>query len=193
MNKLLVGLAVALVVGALVVAGVAVSRPVKVDVSGVLGGSGSIRDFAQFFNAGGFRAGSPDPDNSVPIMLAADGVASTLTASSSQVCSNNVLTSTFSTATGTVTLPGGPDFEKNGTCLSTMGSSHSFFLYGANALAGTTTIAKGASSSLNFLSLNSSANASTTLFASSGLSRLEGVVISSSSQKWIIWSVLNFD
>lgn len=186
MNKLLTaGVVLALVLGA-----VGVFFPQTTTVVRELVGRGD--DFPQAFNSGIWFAGKFDPDTSVPTLEAADDIASTLTASSSQICSNNVLKVSFSTATGTITLPSALQLSQNGTCLAKIGSSHTFFLWSANDVAnGTTTFEKSASSSLDFPILNNTATASTTMLGSS-TARVDGLRVSSGSQEWVLWNVTNY-
>lgn len=194
MNKLLVGLGVVVLAGALLVAGLAVSKPtnITVELPSNLGNASPFHDFPEFFNLGAFRKGSPDQDRAIPTVVSPSS-ASTLTVSSSQICDNNVVRINFTTATGTVTLPSAANFTSNGTCLANLGDAHEFMFQSANDVAnGTTTITAGASSTLFHLSLNSSANASTTLFGSS-TSVLKGVRVQREDGQRILWAVFNLD
>lgn len=150
-----------------------------------LGGSSSQNhDFLEFFNNGLFSSGFSDQNASVPTMI---GPA--LTATSSDICNNTILN--MQSPTGTrVTLPSMVSFMANGNCLSRVGDTKVIFF--TNDSVGTSTFAKGASSSISYLALNSSANSSSTMIGSSTAMLIGRVRASSTTEKFLNWTGLLF-
>ncbi len=171
----------------LLAAGVAILGYLYATVPSPLG-QGAARDNTERndFKGGVAFSGAFDFDDKIPVIgNGGTAASSTVVASSSQICPNNVLRVNFPTATGTITLPSVADFKANGTCLSKEGSYKTIFLTNANDLApGTTTIAKGASSSISGASTTA---AFPLTFIASSTAELTGIRIASSGQEWLIW------
>ena len=194
MNKLLTaGVVLALLLGVVGVFFPQVTTVIRETVVG--GGVSQNQDFPWFFNAGAFISGGLDPDKSVPVLTGSAAASSTITASSSMICTNNVIESAFTTATGTLTLPGAADYRADGRCLVNVGDMKTFFIINANDTVGTTTFAGRASTSISFLaSGNNTGTASTTLLSSS-TARVDAFRFASSSNgaanEWIQYTIFN--
>lgn len=196
MNKLLVGLGVVVVVGALLVAGLAVSRPVKVDVSGVLGNS-TLRDFPTVFNQGLSLTGEFDADGAMPYR-ALGNATTTDSLTASQLCSNTGIRYGFAsdTLTGVVTLPSSADLKAGGTCLNTLGAVKNFVVVNASS-SGTFRFANNTSSTLVSQFLASSTIAGpgfgTSTIPNNGVGLLKGMRVASSSafgaSERVIWTL----
>ena len=157
MNKLLpAGVVLALLMGLIGLTGIFFPRVTTIIREVTLGNSQN-NDFPTFFNAGLFASGGIDPDSRIASTTSADGVGSTGTASSSQICTNTGVATAFPTATGTMTLPGPANFKADGRCLVNVGDTASFFIVNMNnGAGGSSTIAVGASSTIEVFGFSTS-------------------------------------
>ena len=199
MNKLLTGLAVALVAVSLVLSVAALTKPGQVVIREIreLGAAGSEFSNVANFVSGLFTSGFKDLDRSVPTLTGAAGASSTRTLTAAEVCdnSNSMVNIQIRTATGTVTLPSALLFKQVGKCLSDLGDSVRLVVRNSSSsiIGGTFDIVAGASSTLYSQSLTSSTLPGSVVFASTSLrgsnvAELEGFRFTSTTDH-ILWKL----
>lgn len=192
MNKLLAGLAVLLgvaLVGAVVVVGLAVNRPVNVTVNAPLGATGDTYTNKLDVIDGAFIQADLDSD---------DDALSTSNAllTNTQICSNTLIDLAYATGTQGVTLPSQPLLSQSGQCFDREGATRTVFLRNASSSGGSAiNIIAGASSTIyniNLLTATSSGAAAgiskgTSTIADGQIGKLTGIRGNTSSSVWIHW------
>lgn len=191
MNKVLAGLSVLLgvaLVVAVVVVGLAVNRPVSVNIQSPLGASGDTYTNKLEVQDGAFVQAILDSDDDAP---------STRNAllTNTQICSDTVIDLAYATGTQAVTLPSQPLLSQPGQCFDREGATRTVFLRNASTSgASAINILAGASSTIYTLNFATSGLAqadfvakATSTIEDGQIGKLTGFRGNTSSSVWIHW------
>lgn len=206
-NTLLAGLVVlVLVFGGIGLLKEAPKVEVTVDLDGLanalqsnrdqLGGAGAEQFFPWSFRAGVYVAGFKDLNTSILNVTTTPLGDSTRTLSAFELCENPFSDVRNDTATGTLTLPGAPDF-RGSPCLRDVGDKLSFTLRNTSPPTSSIKFVAGASSTIVTLNAATTSQAgteggfSTSSFVGGSIAEFTGYRFVSSTEE-ILWTLRLF-
>jgi hypothetical protein len=189
-NKVVLGFLALVAIGALVLAGIAVGRPVTVTVQNPVGTGGSQYSAVQYLYDGAFIPSIRDKDDTV---LSTSSTNSVKTLTSKDLCENPVIHVYLKTATGTITLPTAASMIA-GDCLNRQGSRMVFTLQNSSS-SGVWDLAGNTSSTLLTLKIASTTLTGegfyygTSTVAAKSIAKVTGHLTVSSTIPWVYWLV----